>query len=156
MRAQQVNASTVVAAAPEAVFALLADPRRHAEFDGSGTVRGAVSGPARLGPGARFGMRMRIGLPYQINNTVVEFEEGRRIGWRHFGRHVWRYELEAVPGGTRVTETFDYAPAIFPGLLELINAPARNAHSIRATLARLAEIFSDATARGSGSPHRRL
>ena len=98
--ARSVGASVVVAADPVAVFDLLADPRRHAEFDGSGTVRGAVSGPRRLGPGARFGMTMRLGLPYRISNTVVEFDENRRIGWRHFGRHVWRYELEPVASGT--------------------------------------------------------
>lgn len=147
MTTRQVSASTVVAASPEEVFALLADPRRHAEFDGSGTVRDAVSGPGRLGPGARFGMRMHLGVPYRVSNTVVEFEEGRRIGWRHVGRHVWRYELAAVPGGTRVTETFDYGSAISPGFLELIKAPARNKHAIRATLVRLTEIFSDATGR---------
>lgn len=109
---RSVSASTVVGAPPEAVFDLLADPRRHAEFDGSGTVRAAVAGPDRLAPGATFGMTMRWGVPYQVRNTVVEFDEGRRIGWRHFGRHVWRYELEPVPGGTLVTETFDYAPAL--------------------------------------------
>lgn len=141
MTARSVSASTVVAAPPQEVFDLLADPRRHAEFDGSGTVRDAVSGPPRLGPGARFGMAMRWGLPYRVSNTVVEFDEGRRIGWRHFGRHVWRYELEPVPGGTRVTETFDYGPALSPRALELVGFPERNLESIRGTLDRLTGIF---------------
>ncbi|MFB9745448.1 hypothetical protein ACFFOU_30410 [Pseudonocardia sulfidoxydans] len=44
-----VTASTVVAAPPATVFALLADPHRHHEFDGSGSVRAAVTGPHRLG-----------------------------------------------------------------------------------------------------------
>lgn len=138
---RSVGASVVVAAAPAVVFAVLADPRRHAEFDGSGTVRGVLSGPDRLGPGARFGMTMRWGLPYRISNTVVEFDEGRRIAWRHFGRHVWRYELEPVAGGTRVTETFDYTPARSPRALELAGAPQRNLRSIRATLDRLADLL---------------
>jgi len=136
-----VSASTVVGAAPQAVFDLLADPCRHAEFDGSGTVRDAVTGPERLTPGARFGMKMHAGLPYQVSNIVVEFDEGRRISWRHFGRHVWRYDLEPAPGGTKITETFDYAPALAPWVLELVRAPQRNLVSIRATLERLAEIF---------------
>ena len=134
--------SVVVAAPPEQVFALLADPARHAELDGSGTVRGRVSGPARLALGDRFRMRMHLGLPYLISNQVVEFEEGRRIAWRHFGRHVWRYELEPVDGGTRVTETFDWAPALAPRLLELARVPARNARGIEQTLARLARRWS--------------
>lgn len=138
---QQVSSSTVVAAPPEQVFALLADPRRHSEFDGSGTVRDAVSGPDRLSLGSKFGMSMKMGVPYKISNEVVEFEEGRRIGWRHFGHHVWRYELEPVPGGTRVTETFDYSTARSAGFIELMKFPARNAKGIEATLARLEGLF---------------
>jgi uncharacterized protein YndB with AHSA1/START domain len=143
MTERAVSASAVLAAPPQAVFDLLADPRAHASFDGSGTVRTVVAGPDRLGPDARFGMAMRWGLPYRVRNVVVEFEEGRRIAWRHFGRHVWRYELEPVDGGTRVTETFDYAPSLSPWFLERWGAPARNLGSIRATLRRLAGIFGE-------------
>ena len=50
-----------------------------------------------------------FGLPYKIRNTVVEFDEDRRIAWRHFGGHRWRYVPRAQPGGTRVTESFDYS-----------------------------------------------
>lgn len=134
---RSVSRSVVVQAPPERVFDLLADPARHAEFDGSGTVQGRLRGPERLGPGTRFGMRMRLGVPYVISNTVVEFEEGRRIAWRHVGRHVWRYELEPVAGGTRVTETFDWSGALFPPGLELARVPGRNARSIEQTLPRL-------------------
>lgn len=142
MSDRRVSASTVVAAPPAAVFAMIADPRRHGEFDGSGTVRDAVSGPATLSLGAEFGMKMQLGpLHYRIGSTVVEFEPDRLIGWQHFGRHVWRYELDAVDGGTRVTETFDYGPARAPRFLELLGYPERNAAGIRATLARLTEIF---------------
>jgi hypothetical protein len=138
-----VSASAVVAAPPQAVFDLLADPHAHPSFDGSGTVRTAVAGPDRLAPGARFGMAMRWGVPYRVRNTVVEFEEGRRIAWRHFGRHIWRYQLEPVGDGTRITETFDWAPALSPKALELWGAPQRNLASIRATLRRLAGIFGE-------------
>lgn len=141
MSSRSVSRSAVVAATPEQVFDLLADPRQHPELDGSGSVRGALGGPARLGPGARFGMRMHLGVPYVIRNQVVEFEEGRRIAWRHFGRHVWRWQLERVPEGTLVTETFDWAPALAPRVLELARVPERNTRGIEATLARLKERF---------------
>jgi uncharacterized protein YndB with AHSA1/START domain len=137
----------VVAAPPEAVFDLLADPARHPELDGSGTVQGRRSGPARLALGARFGMRMRLGVPYAITNEVVEFEEGRRIAWRHLGHHVWRWELAPVPEGTRVTETFDWGVARSPRALELARVPARNARSIEATLARLPQVVGAAAGR---------
>jgi uncharacterized protein YndB with AHSA1/START domain len=136
-----VSAGTVVAAPPEEVFALLANPHRHHEFDGSGTVRGAVSGPQRLALGDRFGMSMRIKLPYRITNRVVEFEPDRRIGWCHAAKAVWRYELEPVPGGTRITETFDYGGSPVAKGMELLGFPKGNAKSIRATLRRLEEIF---------------
>ena len=139
---RSVSRSVVVPAPPGEVFALLADPRRHAEIDGSGTVKGVVSGPERLSLGSRFGMRMRLGVPYVISNEVVELEPDRRIAWRHLGHHVWRYELEPVDGGTRVTETFDWGPARAPRVLELLGVPARNARAVEATLERLSARFS--------------
>ena len=138
---RSVSRSVVVEAPASVVFDLLADPARHAELDGSGSVKGRVTGPARLSPGARFGMRMSLGLPYVISNVVVEFEEDRRIAWRHLGRHVWRYELEPLADGTtRVTETFDWSTALVPPVLELLGFPGRNAKGIEATLPRLKEV----------------
>ncbi len=142
MSTQQVSHSVVVNATPAQVFDLLADPRKHPELDGSGTVRSGISGPARLSLGAKFGMRMRIGLPYVVRNEVVEFEENRRIAWRHPSHHVWRWELEPVEGGTRVKETFDYAPARRPKVLEKMGFPARNSKGIEQTLAALQQRFA--------------
>lgn len=139
-----VSASTVVAAPPDEVFALLANPHRHHEFDGSGTVRGAVSGPDRLALGDRFAMRMKIKLPYRVTNRVVEFEPDRRIGWCHPAKAVWRYELEPVGDGTRITETFDYSGSPVAKGMELAGFPKGNARSIRDTLSRLREIFGTA------------
>ena len=139
---RSVSRSAVVPAPPAEVFGLLTDPRRHAEIDGSGTVKGVTQGPERLSLGDRFGMRMRLGVPYVISSEVVELEPDRRIAWRHVGHHVWRYELEPVDGGTRVTETFDWANARSPLALELLGIPARNARSIDATLERLVAHFA--------------
>jgi hypothetical protein len=105
-------------------------------------LQGAVSGPDRLSLGATFGMSMRYGLPYRITNHVVEFEEGRRIAWRHFGRHRWRYELEPVDGGTRVTETFDLSTVPAPLRPVTRFMGRKNAQSIEQTLDRLVEHFS--------------
>jgi uncharacterized protein YndB with AHSA1/START domain len=122
----------------QAVFDVLADPAQHAAFDGSGTVQGLVSGPERLALGSRFGMSMRIKVPYRVDNTVVEFEEGRLIAWSHINRHRWRYELEPVgEGATLVTETFDGRTARFPPALLLINAVANNQVAVAKTLVRL-------------------
>ena len=112
--------SRVVDEPAERVFELLADPAAHALIDGSGTVRGSKA-PAdtRLALGSRFGMSMKVRIPYLITNEVVEFEEGRLIAWRHFGGHRWRWRLEPVDGGTEVTETFDWSTAKSPVALDM-------------------------------------
>ncbi|HEX5614391.1 MAG TPA: SRPBCC family protein [Acidimicrobiia bacterium] len=141
---RQVAATRVMHAPPERIFELLADPSAHARFDGSGSVQRPRSGaPARLSLGARFGMDMKVGLPYRITNEVVEFEEGRRIAWRHFGHHIWRYELEPVEGGTQVTETFDWRTSRFPPFYTWVRADRHNHTAIVATLDRLAALVED-------------
>jgi Polyketide cyclase / dehydrase and lipid transport len=110
---ESVSVERVIAAPPGKIFDVLADPSEHPVIDGSGTVKDTRGDqPARLSLGAKFGMSMRLGIPYVIKNTVVEFEEGRLIAWRHFGGHRWRYELEPVDGGTKVRETYDWSTAI--------------------------------------------
>lgn len=134
--------SKVVAATPEQVFELLADPSKHSTFDGSGSVRASADvAPERLTLGSKFGMKMKIGLPYRITNEVVEFDEPHLIAWRHFGGHIWRYRLEAVEGGTLVTEEFDWRHAKFPPMLQVTKAPARNRAAMEATLERLSTLF---------------
>lgn len=130
-----------MSAKPHEVFDLLADPHQHSTFDGSGSVRGRLSGPDRLALGSRFGMRMRIGVAYTIRNTVVEYEPDRVIAWRHFSGHRWRYRLEPLDEDrTRVTETFDWSTARTPRLLEWMRAPQKNARAIERTLERLKSI----------------
>jgi uncharacterized protein YndB with AHSA1/START domain len=112
-----VTVERVIPALPERIFALLADPARHRDIDGSGSVREAKNVPSEpLHLGAQFGMHMKVGLPYSMVNTVIEFETNRRIAWqtrpptpigRFFGGRIWRYELESVDGGTLVRETWD-------------------------------------------------
>ena len=104
----------VIPAPPEKIFELLAHPDRHREIDGSGTVRDPAAKSERLSLGSKFDMKMKLGIPYTMTNTVVEFEEGRRIAWqprpklmKFLGGRIWRYELEPVAGGTKVRESWD-------------------------------------------------
>lgn len=133
------RAGRIVINAPIGViFELIADPRRHAEFDGSGTVQRQIKGPQKLSKGATFGMAMRVGFPYTITNTVEEFDEPSRIAWRHLGRHRWRYELTTIDASTtEVTETFDGSTALFPPALKLINAYENNQKAILKSLVQL-------------------
>ncbi len=136
-----VRRSIVVNAPATTVFDILANPARHHEFDGSGTVRdAATSAPTRLHAGAKFGMSMRMFVPYRMTNEVIEFEENERIAWRHIGGHVWRYSLTPSDAGTLVTEEFDWRPSKFPLFLRLTKAPASNADAIEKTLPRLRDV----------------
>lgn len=137
-----VGSSRIVKATPGEIFDLLADPSRHPEIDGSGSVKKAqTSAPSRLSLGAKFGMDMKIGMPYKITNEVVEFVENERIAWRHFGGHIWRYVLRPVDGGTEVTEQFDWNGSKSPVVLKVTGSIAKNEKSIVATLERLAARF---------------
>lgn len=140
---RSVSRSRIVSAPPKAIFDLLVDPSKHPLIDGSGTVKASqTDAPSRLALGSTFGMKMKLGVPYPIENTVVEFEEDRLIAWRHFGGHRWRYELESVDGGTKVTETFDWSTSKSPAVLEILRVPRRNTASIEKTLDRLAARFA--------------
>ena len=134
---KQVSVSRVIAAPPEAIFAVVADATRHADFDGSDSVKSAVGEPQPLTLGTKFGMNMRIGLPYRISNEVVEYDQDRLIAWQHFGKHRWRYELEPVDGGTKVTETFDWSTARSPRFIELMGYPKKHPANMDKTLERL-------------------
>jgi hypothetical protein len=130
-----------IAAAPHEVFELLADPAMHPVIDGSGTVR-ATSGQAqRLALGSEFGMRMRLGVPYRISNTVVEFEQDRLIAWRHFSGHRWRYELEPEGSGTTVRETWDASRLRHKWMLRLLGFTRTTGPNMEKTLERLAAQF---------------
>lgn len=81
-------------------------------------------------------MKMKVGLAYFTRNVVVDFEEIRSIAWHHFSRFVWRYDLEEIPGGTLVTESFTYDK---PWALLIIGLgfPERNRRAMAASLERL-------------------
>ena len=142
----------VIAAPPEKIFDLLADPSRHREIDGSGTVRDAKTGSERVALGSKFGMSMKMGIPYSMTNTVIEFEENRRIAWKtepsvswgakFGGGRIWRYELEPVDGGTLVRESWDISQEA--GLSKPLVARGRKhtVENMEKTLARIEELVT--------------
>jgi hypothetical protein len=86
-------------------------------------------------------MDMKIGVGYFVRNTVVAFEESRCIAWRHFAKFVWRYDLEAVPGGTSVTESFDYdRPWAF--VIIGLGWPEKNRRAMAETLERIDQLVT--------------
>lgn len=141
-----VSRSALVQAPVAELFALVADPRRHSDLDGSGTVRDTVSGPATLSRGAKFSVKMsQYGVPYRITSQVTEFEPDRVVEWRHPAGHRWRWEFLAESAETtRVTETFDYSHGLGQRarIYELFGMPKKNAAGIEATLSNLQRRYS--------------
>jgi hypothetical protein len=139
---RQVSRAVEVQAPAAKLFAIVADPRRHHELDGSGTVGDNIDAPSRLVPGARFSTKMKMfGLPYRITSTVTAMKPNELVEWRHpFGHH-WRWEFTALsPTVTRVTETFDYRDTGVKDRFDYYERTGfakRNAAGIEATLARL-------------------
>jgi hypothetical protein len=126
-----VRESITVPASTAAVFALLTDPARHHEFDGSQMLRGPAGDGLIAAVGDTFLMRMwleSIG-DYVMLNRVLAYETGQLIIWeptpgdRVSSRHAelpvgasqgywWGFELEAAGDDrTVVTEMFDCSRA---------------------------------------------
>ncbi|MEY4025518.1 MAG: hypothetical protein RL438_1031 [Actinomycetota bacterium] len=142
-KARIVSVERLIRVAPGLIFEILADPRQHSKIDGSGSVKAAqISAPSRLSLGAKFAMNMKIGIPYKMTNTVVEFEENRRIAWQHFGGHIWRYTLEPVDGGTKVTEQFDYNGSKSVLMLKLRGSMGNNEKFMIKTLENIEKHFT--------------
>ncbi|MBV8951459.1 MAG: SRPBCC family protein [Actinobacteria bacterium] len=138
MATERVTASTTIDAAPEAVFAVLADPAAHAAIDGTGWVRESLDGGRITAAGQVFRMAMyHPGHPdkdYKIANLVEVFDEPRAIAWKpgtesadtgelSFGGWLWRYDLEATgPSRTTVTLTYDWS-AVPAQVREYLQSP---------------------------------
>lgn len=102
------KAQLEISASAKKIFDFISAPNNHQLMDGSGMVRAKFKGPAQLFLGAKFGMRMKLGIPYVITNQVVEYQEGKSIAWRHLLHNVWRYELvELTANKTLVIESWD-------------------------------------------------
>src|SRR5690349_5702833 len=125
MQSERINVSTTIEAAPDAVFAVLADPAAHADIDGTGWVRASLDGKPITSAGQVFRMAMyhpnHPNKDYEIANLVEVFDEPRAIAWKpgtespetgelSFGGWVWRYDLDADgPSRTTVTLTYDWS-----------------------------------------------
>ncbi len=145
-----VSVDRVIKAPAPAIFAVVADANRHPEIDGSGALVKAKDGaPQHLTLGSTFGMSMKQGVPYSMANTVIEFEQDRRIAWQTvlagplghvIGGRIWRYRFDDVEGGTKVTETWDITEDKQRFFLKSGKVGQHTAASMEKTLERLAEI----------------
>ncbi len=147
MKGNVFTVERLIGAPPEAIFDVLADPAKHALIDGSGMLQGALADSTRLALGVTFGMSMKLGVRYSTVNTVIEFEENRRIAWQtgpkgklepYVAGRIWRYELELRGDRTLVRESWDITTDHQRVLLRLGDIWAKKTRrDMELTLARL-------------------
>ena len=114
----QFTVSRSIDAPIERIFAMLADPDTHPEFDGSGSVRGSETHVVLSGVGDVFTMRMHredLG-DFRTDNVVSTFERDAAIGWAPAPAgespigHTFTYRLDARgKGRTLVTLVYDWS-----------------------------------------------
>lgn len=129
-----VSASRIVDAPAGVLFELIADPARQPEWDGNDNLAEAASGQRVREVGDVFSTVL-TGAGAVRENHVVDFEEGRRIGWlpategEQPAGHLWRWELEPTDDGrTLVIHTYDWTD---------LRDPKREARARRTTSANL-------------------
>lgn len=144
---KQVSRRVVVNAPASEMYDLVANPHRHHELDGSGTVGENISGPERVTDGDEFSTHMKqFGMKYRTTSTVTQAEENRVIEWQLGIGQKWRWEFEALDDATtRVTETWDVSdiPAIAAFGMKVGGMFGRNAKGIEETLRRLQARYGD-------------
>jgi uncharacterized protein YndB with AHSA1/START domain len=138
-----VTASREIAAEPEPIFGLIADPAQQPRWDGNDNLAVAPAGQRVHGVGDIFSTTLTTGSVRE--NHVVEFDEGRRIAWRPAdpgqepAGHLWRWELvPAGPSRTRVTSTYDWTE--LTDEKRLPRARATTASKLQASLDQLAAL----------------
>ena len=113
---QTGSATVTIAASPKAVFDLVTDLQRMGEWSPeSGAVRW-LDGATEAAPGARFAGDNEVMLGpiplkrWTTESEVTAFEPAAVFEFISAGYTTWRFEFEAVDGGTQLTESFAYPP----------------------------------------------
>ncbi len=157
MTEETVSATTTISTSAETVFAVLADPSRHAAIDGTGWVRDSLDGQRLTGSGQIFGMAMyhdnHPDGSYEMANRVLAFEPPRVISWEpgyvspatgklEFGGWIWRYDLTQLgPDETKVTLSYDWS-AVGPIPRQRIQFPPFTPDHLDNSLSHLAAIVA--------------
>lgn len=121
MTTEQYVRTRTIAAPPEQIFAVLADPDQHQNTEPGDWVRSALDAEPITEVGQIFAVEMYLdfaGGRYEMHNKVSAFEQNRTIAWMPGqvesgnwvpGRWWWRYDLAPVEDGTEVTLTYDWS-----------------------------------------------
>lgn len=140
----QVSRRAVIQAPVEELFDLIANPHRHHELDGSGSVKNIVSGSERMAEGEPFKMAMHLfGMDYRSTSTPTQVRENEVVEWQVRGLQKWRWELRSLgPDATEVTETWDVRGMRLAPIFKATGFFGRNGKGIEETLTRLQQRYA--------------
>lgn len=140
-----------IAAPPERLWAIVADPTRHPELAGSGETLETTlltEGPLRVG--SRFESRQKaLGMKYSTESEVTACDEPRLLGWSLKNNAEWEFRFEPTDGGSLVTHAYRTNMSM-PGPVSLLVNPLlrlRNGQNVRGMVATLRNL-----ARLAGAP----
>jgi len=156
MADESLSTTRIIDAPIEVIFAILADPAKHAAIDGTGWVREPLDSKPLTAAGQVFRMAMyhpnRPDGDYQMANRLTVFDPPSAISWEpgydgddgslRFGGWVWRYDLiPAGPSGTKVTLSYDWS-AVPDALRQHIGFPPFPPDHLDNSLAHLARLVA--------------
>src|SRR3954451_20430486 len=106
------EADVIVAAAPDAVYAIVSDVTRMGEWSPETIKCEWIDGATGPAVGARFkGSNKRGMARWSTKPRVVTADEGKEFAFvtTHLGKDAtkWSYRFEPADGGTKVTESFE-------------------------------------------------
>jgi hypothetical protein len=142
-----------VAADPASVYDLVSDVTRVSEWSPETVAARWLDGATGPAVGVRFQGDNRIGrVAWSTKPTITVAERGVRFAFQVPGASggSWSFDLEAVPGGTRLTESVTQAkpsPPIIRFLQRRAGVTDRQAHlhaGIESSLVNIASILTSA------------
>ncbi len=139
-----VSEEVEIAAPPERVWAVLADPSQFSSW--MDNHQGFVGDPpSAFGPGTSFAQRLKVmGMPAEVRWTVDGFEEPRRIVYRGVGPMgiglTASYQVAAVDAGSTVAASYDFSgAAVFAVAGQLVREVGETLRTSLAALKSLIE-----------------
>ena len=143
-----ISAQRSIDAASQDIFAVLTDPHRHVELDGSGFVRSLEKGDRIEKSGVQFRMNMagdHMGGEYQTDNIVTGFDPNHLLAWQTApaGQEPpgweWVWELTSTGSDTTdVTVTYDWSKVTDKELLSKLSFPLVPQQALETSLGNLA------------------
>ena len=149
---KKITVSRTIDASPQEVWAVISNPARHHEIDGSGQIVSDEKSDRVTANGQVFTMNMNaphMGGDYQTDNHVTGYDENRLLAWQTAPAGTepkgweWLYELTPEgPNSTQVQLTYDWSKVTDKELLKKVSFPLISEDALEATLSRLASAVS--------------